>query len=214
MGAGHPSARAPGHQPAGVGVIRAARRAVCTVVLVGAGLAWLIPGGGWHTLSDQIRSDATVTSAVELTRPASAAGPYKVTRVVDGDTLHVDVDGTDTTVRLIGVDTPETKHPTKPVGCFGPQASAYTATVADQQPVWLEADPTQDAVDAYGRSLAYVWLDETTMLQERVIAGGYGREYTYDSAYAYAAQLRAAEDQAQAIGAGLWSACPDKESHR
>lgn len=164
-------------------------------------------------LSDRIRHDATATASVELTRPASAAGPYTVTRVVDGDTLHVDVDGTDTTVRLIGVDTPETEHPTKPVGCFGPQASAYTTTVADQQPVWLEADPTQGAVDAYGRTLAYVWLDETTLLQERVIAGGYGRGYTYDADYAYAGQLRTAEDQAQAIGAGLWTACSNEETH-
>lgn len=144
--------------------------------------------------------------------PASTAGPYSVIRVVDGDTLHVDVDGVDTTVRLIGVDTPETVHPTEPVGCFGPEASNFTKAAVGQGPVWLEYDPSQGQTDKYGRALAYVWLDDgATLLQEQLIAGGFAREYTYDTEYARAGVLRAAQDQAKAAGAGLWSACAGED---
>jgi micrococcal nuclease len=142
-----------------------------------------------------------------LARPAETAGPYTVTRVVDGDTLKVDVDGQEQTVRLIGVDTPETVHPNEPVGCFGPEASAYTTALVDQQPVWLEGDPTQGATDRYGRTLAFVWTSSDTMLNEQLVAGGYGREYTFNTAYRYTDQLRAAEANARAAGAGLWDAC-------
>ena len=81
-----------------------------------------------------------------------------VERVIDGDTIQVQVDGTRYTVRLIGVDTPETKHPTKPVQYFGREASAFTKAALEGKTVLLQKDRTADTVDRYGRWLRYVLL--------------------------------------------------------
>lgn len=85
-------------------------------------------------------------------------GPYRVLRVVDGDTVHVAYRGRDTTVRLIGVDTPETVHPTEPVQCFGREASEHAHRLLDGRRVYVATDPSQDTRDRYGRLLAYLWL--------------------------------------------------------
>ena len=82
-----------------------------------------------------------------------------VERVIDGDTIHVRVEGKRYTVRLIGVDTPETKHPTKPVQYFGREASAFTKAALEGKTVRLQKDRTGDTVDRYGRWLRYVLLD-------------------------------------------------------
>ena len=82
-----------------------------------------------------------------------------VERVIDGDTIHVRVEGKRRTVRLIGVDTPETKHPTKPVQYFGREASAFTKAALEGKRVMLQKDRTGDTIDRYGRWLRYVLLD-------------------------------------------------------
>ena len=82
-----------------------------------------------------------------------------VERVIDGDMIHVRVEGKSHTGRLIGVDTPETKHPTKPVQYFGQEASAFTKAALEGKTVILQKDRTGDTVDRYGRWLRYVLLD-------------------------------------------------------
>ena len=79
-----------------------------------------------------------------------------VTRVVDGDTVIVSADGRSEDVRVLGIDTPETVDPRKPVGCYGPQASAYTKHLLTGRPVRLKYDRVVH--DKYGRFLAYVYL--------------------------------------------------------
>lgn len=150
----------------------------------------------------------TTAPATAADGPVGADGPYRVVRDIDGDTIVVDVAGVPTTVRLIGIDTPETKKPGTPVQCYGPEASAYTAALVDGRQVWLQRDPTQDQVDVYGRTLAYVWLDTGTMLETQLLAGGYAREYTYDRAYLERSDFRRLEHDAKTRGAGLWGACP------
>lgn len=81
---------------------------------------------------------------------------YKVTKVVDGDTVAVDIDGVSETIRLIGINTPETKDPRKSVECFGIQASKKAEELLAGQLVELEKDETQDERDKYGRLLRYV----------------------------------------------------------
>ena len=88
-------------------------------------------------------------------RTATAA--WAVVDVVDGDTIDVARGDTTDTVRLLGIDTPETHHPTKPVECFGPEAAAYTDSHLRGRAVQLEGDV--EARDRYGRRLAYVILD-------------------------------------------------------
>lgn len=154
---------------------------------------------------DEAGVSAESSSSTTLERPEEAHGPYKVSRVVDGDTLHVDLDGTDTTIRVIGIDTPETVHPSKPVECFGKEASSNAKELLEGQEVWLENDPVADTVDQYGRHLAYVWIDEDTMFNYEQVAGGYAHEYTFDGQdYEYKDEFKAAQDAASESGAGLW----------
>jgi micrococcal nuclease len=140
-----------------------------------------------------------------LTRPSDALGPYPITDVVDGDTDKIDINGRTVKLRLIGIDTPETKHPSKPVQCFGPQASARAEQLLAGRSVWIQYDSTQSRRDIYGRDLVYVWLDAHTMFNEVMVSSGYAHEYTYDRPYRYQSQFKAAEAKAKAAGLGFWS---------
>ena len=155
---------------------------------------------------------APVTPAGSSPTATSAPGARveaTVIRAVDGDTIIVDLDGRPRRVRLMGVDTPETVKPNVAVQCFGSQAHEFTAARLPRGTrVGLEYDPVAGRVDRYGRTLAYVWLPDGTMLDETLIAEGYGREYDYaEQDYRYRAEFRQAQDQARAGGKGLWSAC-------
>lgn len=150
---------------------------------------------------------ACSSGAATDTAPGTLHGPYPVTRVVDGDTVRVDRDGEEIVVRLIGLDTPETVAPDRPVECFGPEASARTKDLVEGGEVWLEYDEVSGLTDKYDRTLAFVWLDNDTMLNEVLVAEGFAEEVTYTDGYAHQADLRAAESRAREAGAGLWSAC-------
>lgn len=148
---------------------------------------------------------ATARPVVDAKRPAHTEGPYRVVSVTDGDTIRVDIDGTSTRVRLIGIDTPEVKDPRKPVQCFGEQASQRAHKMTDARKVWLEFDPTQDRTDRYGRLLAYVWVDGGGMANEAMVRDGFAHEYTYYRPYKYRSKFKAAERSAREGGRGLWS---------
>ena len=126
-----------------------------------------------------------------------------VERVIDGDTIRVRVQGKEYTVRLIGVDTPETVHPTKAVQHFGAEASAYTKAALEAKTVTLEADPTGDTRDRYGRWLRYVHLDGENF-NARLIREGYGHAIRRFR-YSLKAQFIRLEDSARKAGRGLWS---------
>ncbi len=129
----------------------------------------------------------------------------QVLKVVDGDTLDVQVNGQSQRIRLIGVDTPEVVDPRKPVQCFGQQASNRTHQLADNQIVTLQSDPTQDDSDKYGRLLRYVFLSDGQMLNQLLIAQGYAHEYTYQVPYQYQAEFKQAQKDAEQKQLGLWS---------
>ncbi len=128
-----------------------------------------------------------------------------VTNVVDGDTLDVAVDGVEQRVRLLGIDTPETKHPQKPVECFGREAAAQAAELLQGQVVLLEDDESQGNTDQYDRLLRFVWLPDGQLVNYLLIAEGYAFEYTYDLPYAYQQQFRAAQETAREQQRGLWA---------
>jgi len=135
-----------------------------------------------------------------------------VLRVVDGDTIHVLVEGRDTTVRLLGIDTPETVKPNSPVECFGPEASAFTTSILDGQRVTLEFDDSQDRLDRYGRTLAFVWVPVPTggldLVNRDLVAGGYAYQRQYGPRpVSWQPELMAAQQQARDSKAGLWGAC-------
>ena len=100
----------------------------------------------------------------------------QVERVIDDDTIRVRHQGKNYTVRLIGVDAPETKHPTKAVQYFGREASAFTKAALEGKTVLLQKDRTGDTVDRYGRWLRYVLLDGDNF-NARLIRDGYAHAY-------------------------------------
>ncbi len=136
---------------------------------------------------------------------AAAADTYHVVKVVDGDTLAVEMNGKSVTLRLIGLDTPETVDPRKPVQCFGKAASDAANGLLSGKMVRLEMDASQGTLDKYGRTLAYVFLADGTLFNKYMIAQGYGHEYTYDLPYKYQGDFKAAEIQARETKKGLWA---------
>ncbi len=130
---------------------------------------------------------------------------YPVVRVVDGDTIVVEINGVQEKIRLIGVDTPEAVDPRKPVECFGKEASAFTRSLLTGVSVRLEPDTTQGDRDRYGRLLRYVFLSDGTLVNKEIIAEGYGHEYTYRIPYSYQADFEAAEQTARETEKGLWA---------
>jgi micrococcal nuclease len=141
--------------------------------------------------------------------PASPGAPARVVDVVDGDTVEVAVGGRTESVRLLGIDTPETVDPDRPVGCFGPEASARTeALLPEGTEVRLERDV--EGRDHFGRLLAYVFrADDDTFVNEVLLAEGFAEVLVIEPNGAYADRLRAAESSARSSGAGLWGSCTD-----
>ena len=124
---------------------------------------------------------------------------HQVLRVVDGDTLEIELIGE---VRLIGVDTPELYHPLKPVQFFAREASDLVKELVAGLPVRLEYD--REKKDKYGRTLAYVYLSDGRCLNEEIIRRGYGFAYTRFP-FKYLMKYRQLEAQARAKGLGLWA---------
>jgi micrococcal nuclease len=154
-----------------------------------------------------------ILMAVGACSPADppADGRATVTQVVDGDTIDVRIGGREERVRLIGIDTPETKKPNTPIECYGPEASAFTASIL---PAGTEVRLERDVVgrDDYGRLLAYVHLTEAsgptdTFVNREIIAGGYAVPLTIEPNTTYADEFAAAASRADADGLGLWAAC-------
>jgi micrococcal nuclease len=139
------------------------------------------------------------------TMPQGVQGPFTVTKVVDGDTIWVDFNGQRQKIRMIGLDTPESLDPRKPVQCFALEASAEAKTMLAGRSVYLETDPSQDSVDRYGRTLAYVWTESGRLLNLDMIAEGFAHEYIYYLPYRYQPIFRTAEDDARTQERGLWS---------
>ncbi len=132
-----------------------------------------------------------------------------VARVVDGDTVIVQAGSRTLDVRLLGIDTPETVDPRRPVGCYGPEASAYTKHLLTGRTVRLVYD--RQLHDVYGRWLAYVYLERPgrpeLFVNARLITAGYARTLSIPPNTAHASELAALERRAALDGIGLWSAC-------
>lgn len=190
------SARSPfaawssGDDPRGERHRRTPRRwwAVAAVLLlfVGLWLAWPRRGAG----------------------PRGSADRPVVVEVVDGDTIRVDLGGHQETVRLIGIDTPETKHPTRPVECFGPEAAGRAGELLPPgTPVRLERD--REERDAYGRLLAYVVRQPDGLFVNLDLAtSGHARALSISPNTSHRGTIAAAAEDARRQGRGLWGACP------
>jgi micrococcal nuclease len=169
-------------------------------------------------LAEHVATSSTASAIIATDSTPRLEPPlsdtYFVTKVVDGDTLAVSIAGVNTTLRLIGLDTPETVDPRKSVQCFGKEASDKAKELLSRKEVRIEYDPSQGALDKYGRTLAYVFLADGTLFNEYMIAQGYAHEYTYNFPYKYQAQFKAAENSARGLKLGLWAddACASQSS--
>lgn len=133
---------------------------------------------------------------------------YEVSDVVDGDTFKVRVEGRSLTVRMLGMNTPETVDPRKAPECYGKEASDETKSLLDGEKVRLVHNPNRETHDKYGRELLYVYRDDGMFVNEFLVKGGFAREYTVGKPYEFQAEFRADEAAAKAAGKGLWGKCP------
>lgn len=151
---------------------------------------------------------ARVATAEQKDPPSPISGPeasVRVLRVVDGDTFAL---ANGERVRLIGIDTPESVDPRKPVQCFGKEAAAHMRTTVEGKSVRLVAD-IEDR-DKYGRLLRYTYLSDGTFVNLALVRDGYARAYTYPPNVAHAKEFVAAEREAREAKRGLWGAvCMD-----
>ena len=125
-------------------------------------------------------------------------GPFKVTKVFDGDTVKLD---NGETVRLIGVDAPETHHPELPAQRFGEEAAAFLAQLVQGAEVTLEVEPDEPR-DAHGRTLAYVWKGDL-LVNAEMVRKGYAYAFTL-YAFRRRTEFMALEQSARRAQAGLW----------
>ena len=157
-------------------------------------------------VSETVVNENIVTDTnTETKTPANTQKTYLVTKVVDGDTLTISKDGSSVTLRLIGIDTPETVHPSKPVECFGTEASNKAKSLLSGKYITLEMDDSQGTYDKYQRMLAYVYLPDGTMFNKYMISEGYAYEYTYGIPYKYQSEFKQAENSAKQNKKGLWA---------
>lgn len=134
-----------------------------------------------------------------------------IAEVTDGDTVEVEVGGRTEPVRLLGIDTPETRDPNDPVECFRAEATARTARMLPPgREVWLERDVSDR--DRYDRLLRYVWFvgredGEAELANQILVQEGFAVASTYQPDSRYAGRFASAQGAARALGRGLWEAC-------
>ena len=147
-----------------------------------------------------------ITATCALSLAETPAGPAEVSAVFDGDTIVVVLGGREVTIRLIGVDTPETGRPDTPVQFYGPEASDFTARTLLGKQVWLEYEAPGrpgGATDTYGRTLAYIITGDGTNFNLELVRLGYGRAYT-KYPFHYQRAFEKAEKAARKAGVGMW----------
>jgi micrococcal nuclease len=146
------------------------------------------------------------STAEPTATPSAAAGrtPAQVVRVVDGDTIVVVMGGVEYRVRYIGINTPETVDPRKPVECYGREASQRNHELVDGKMVELEKDVSE--TDQYGRLLRYVWLNGD-MVNAILVREGYALASTYPPDVKYDELFLDLEREARQAGRGLWTGC-------
>lgn len=150
---------------------------------------------------------ALVAGSIAVSAAANADSGT-VVRIVDGDTLVVSINNGDHTIRLLNVDTPETKDPNQPVECLGPQATDYLASIIPPgTSVRLEFD--QKRHDRYGRTLAGVFAPDGTLVNAEIAREGLGIPVEYDGNVKFLPPVEEAYEEARTAATGLFSATVD-----
>lgn len=194
-----------------------------TKLLVATCLLLIISGFGflWYGLSPKtlpnpspipsVENIPESTSSTTLTAGSSTVASLEseqvlVTKVIDGDTVELE---NGSIVRLLGIDTPETKDPRKPVQCFGKEASAETKDLIEGKFVILEKDISE--TDKYDRLLRYIFLplenNKLLFINDYLIREGFARVLTYPPDVKYTEQFLQVQIEAKENRRGLWQKC-------
>ena len=170
------------------------------IIIIIAGIAYFFGGDSVLNFSGNEPGDQDFVQAV-------------IVRAVDGDTAVVKVDGQERRVRFLGVDTPETVHPNKPVQFFGKEASNFTKESLNGRRVWLEYDANPQ--DRYGRHLAYIWLNNPKTINEtsirenmfnaKLLLGGYAKVMIIKPNKRYESEFKKFQEEARNKKLGVWS---------
>ena len=153
---------------------------------------------------------AMAATATFISSPTVAADPIATTalvlEIVDGDTIDIRDDNRGRLrVRVLGIDTPETKKPGETVGCWGPEATAFAKSTMLGQRVALVTDPTQDRTDRYGRTLAYLVRADGWDYSVEAARAGAAHSYVYGGVPVSRHDvIAAAEAEARDALRGLW----------
>lgn len=170
------------------------------IILLGFGLLWF-------GLKEATQPVVLPTPVATPSAIVGIAGEQTfVAKVIDGDTIELQ---NGQTVRLIGIDTPETVDPRRPVGCFGKEASNETKRLLSNKVVILQKDVSD--TDKFGRLLRYVFLPltdgQTLFINDYLVRAGFAKVLTYPPDVKFNEQLRLAEAEARAAKRGLWGRC-------
>ncbi len=173
-------------------------------VVAGSSLLWFGLKPGSSSVAPIVESTPAATSSAQI---AGVEGEkVRVSKVVDGDTIDLE-DGR--TVRFVGIDTPETVDPRRPVGCFGKQASNEVKRLLSGKVVILQKDVSDK--DKYSRILRYIYLPlengATLFVNDYLVREGFAKVYTYPPDVKFDVQFREAERQAKEMKKGLWGKC-------
>ncbi len=153
---------------------------------------------GWWLEGDYLNAPGWQRPQGQLT-----AGEYEVQRVIDGDTIVLVLNNL--RVRLQGIDTPETVKKNSPIEQWGPEASDYTRQFLEESNWRVRLEIDGEAVDRYGRHLAFLWHDGR-LLNEELVQQGLARAKTsFDFSQPLKERLRQAQSQAQTARLGIWS---------
>lgn len=142
-------------------------------------------------------------TTLQTSQSQEIEGKYLITEVVDGDTYKIKYNGKEEKVRLIGVDTPESVHPDKTKNTeYGKIASNYVKELIENKYISLEFDVSQR--DKYGRLLAYIYLENGEMLNEKLIKEGYAQVATYAPNVKYVDTFKNLQEEARKNKVGFW----------
>lgn len=136
--------------------------------------------------------------------PVSTSSAFLVTRVIDGDTIELSIGQK---VRYIGIDTPETVDPRKPVQCFGQEAKEENKKLVEGKIVRLEKDVSE--TDKFGRLLRYVYVD-SVFVNDYLVRNGFSYAAAFPPDVKYSKQFVQAQEEARINNRGLWKSCPTK----
>jgi len=144
------------------------------------------------------------TTSKIINSNTNGVGLYKVSKVVDGDTLKIVVNGKEELVRFLGINTPEVENPYRHAECFGKEASAETKKLLTGQEVYLLPDPEAPDRGKYGRLLRYIFLPNGEFINADLVKNGYAFAYIYQP-IKFQKYFINLESQARKSSQGLWS---------